>query len=230
MKKCNLCNSEKLLTSKGESQLLKDAYYVSCMDCGNVMILTNDTLIPTPTDDTKMTKAMIEDAAKAFSLNQGMLLQAASLTADNNMEPHMQPTTVKDAMQSYVNMHLHNAQEKCKCDECDCGNDVCETFGCCCENEEEYIDFDDFDESEENYEYLEVVPAEQVDKNLSLETASMLRTNGSNYLVILPSGEKHVYRNCSKEFILSIINSIGSHVQLFELNEVELKSEVKYNF
>ena len=86
------------------------------------------------------------------------------------------------------------------------------------------------DESEENYEYLEVVPAEEVDKNLSLETASMLRTNGSNYLVILPSGEKHVYRNCSKEFILSIINSIGSHVQLFELNEIELKSEVKYSF
>lgn len=221
MKKCNLCNSENLLTSKGKSQLLKDAYYVSCMDCGNVMILTNDTLIPTPTDDTKMTKAMIEDAARAFSLNQEMLLQAASLTADNNMEPHIQPTTVKDAMQAYVNMHLHNAQEEslCECDECDCEND-----------EEEYIDFDDFDESEENYEYLEVVPAEEVDKNLSLETASMLRTNGSNYLVILPSGEKHVYKNCSKEFILSIINSIGSHVQLFELNEIELKSEVKYSF
>lgn len=219
MKKCNLCNSEKLLTSKGESQLLKDSHYVSCMDCGNVMILTNDTLIPTPTDDTKMTKAMIEDAAKAFSLNQGMLLQAASLTADNNMEPHIQPTTVKDAMQAYVNMHLHNTQEECEYDESDCDNE-----------EEEYIDFDDFDESEENYEYLEAVPAEQVDKNLSLETASMLRTNGSNYLVILPSGEKHVYRNCSKEFILSIINSIGSHVQLFELNEIELKSEVKYSF
>ena len=186
--KCALCNSTNLLKAEKESALIKNAHYTNCMDCGNVMILLNDTLIPTPTED-------------------------------KDMETHMQPTTVKENMKNYVNMHMHTY------DELDEINDFTDLEECECE--EEIIPFDDFDG---DYGYLEQVREEEVDKELSLKVASELRTEGHNYLLILPNGDKQVYRNCSKEFILSIINSIGSHVQLFELNEIELKTQVKYNF
>lgn len=217
--KCALCNSTNLLKAEKESALIKNAHYTNCMDCGNVMILLNDTLIPTPTEDNEMTKAMIEDAAQAFKMNRGVSLQAVSLTEDKDMETHMQPTTVKENMKNYVNMHMHTY------DELDEINDFTDLEECECE--EEIIPFDDFDG---DYGYLEQVREEEVDKELSLKVASELRTEGHNYLLILPNGDKQVYRNCSKEFILSIINSIGSHVQLFELNEIELKTQVKYNF
>ena len=219
--KCALCNSTNLLKAEKESALIKNAHYTSCMDCGNVMILLNNTLIPTPTEDNEMTKAMIEDAAQAFKMNRGISLQAVSLTEEKNMETHMQPTTVKENIGNYVNMHLH------KFDELDEIEDFTDFDECDCEEEEELIDFDDFDG---DYGYLEQVKEEEVDKELSLQAASELRTESKDYLLILPNGEKQLFRNCSKEFILSIINSIGSHVQLFELNEIELKTQVKYNF
>lgn len=225
-KNCILCNSERLYTSGKESLLIKGAKYTSCLSCGNVMIDYNNTLIPTPQDDNEMTKAMIEDAAKAFELN-GAKLMAVSLTEEKNMESHMQPTTVKENMQNYVNMHIHKfdeldedeIEEFSDFDECDC--------------EEELIDFDDFDG---NYDYLVEQPIEvevekeEADKELSLQVASELRTEGRDYLLVMPDGRKQVYLKCSKEFIKSIINSVGSHVQLFELNEIELKTEVTYSF
>lgn len=216
--KCVLCNSKNLLKSEKESALIKNAHYASCKDCGNVMMMLNDTLVPTPTEDNAMTKAMIEDAAKSFGV-PGAFLQAVSLTAEKNMEPHMQPTVVKENIERHMNMQMNDSEEECDCEECDCV--VCDC------DEEEIIDFDDFDG---DYSYLEQIKEEEVDKELSLKAASELRTEGHDYLLILPNGEKQVYRNCSKEFILSIINSIGSHVQLFELNEIELKTQVKYNF
>lgn len=214
--KCNLCNSEKLMESLKESRLIPGAKYVTCKSCGNVMILSNGVLIPTPQTNDKMTQAMIEDAAIAFSEN-GKLM-AASLTG-KNCENEIQPTTVQDLMQDYVNNFINSMNELeediCDCDNCDC---------------EDYIDFDNFDESEENYDYLETVHEAEVNKNISLEAASTLKAEGRDYLVIHPSGAKHVYKNCSKQFLLDIINSIGSKVEVFELKEIELKQEVRYSF
>lgn len=213
---CKLCNSKRLYESNKESSLIKGAKYVSCLSCGNVMIDFNNTLIPTPQEDNEMTKAMIEDAAQAFNANSAQLM-AVSLTEEKNMEAHMQPTTVKDNMLAYINMHIHESDE-CDCEECDC-------------EDEELIDFDDFDG---NYDYLVEQPieveVEEADKELSLAAASELRTEGHDYLLVMPDGRKQVYLQCSKEFIKSIINSVGSHVQLFELKEIELKTEVTYSF
>lgn len=213
--KCNLCNSENLMESLKESRLIPGAKYVACKSCGNVMILTNGVLIPTPQTRDKMTQNIIEDAAIAFSENA--TLMAVSLTGET-LENEMQPSTVKNLVQEYVNKHMDSMEEKleeylCDCDDYDCDKD-----------------FIDFDDEEENYEYLGIIPESDVNKKLSLETASTLKAEGKDYLVIHPSGTKHVYKNCSKQFLLDIINSIGSKVEVFELKEIELKQEVKYSF
>lgn len=213
--KCNLCNSENLMESSKESRLIPGAKYVACKSCGNVMILTNGVLIPTPQTRDKMTQNIIEDAAIAFSENA--TLMAVSLTGET-LENEMQPSTVKNLVQEYVNKHMDSMEEKleeylCDCDDYDCDKD-----------------FIDFDDEEENYEYLGIIPESDVNKKLSLETASTLKAEGKDYLVIHPSGTKHVYKNCSKQFLLDIINSIGSKVEVFELKEIELKQEVKYSF
>ena len=205
MKKCILCNSTSLLKSQNESSIMKGCHYMACNHCGNVMIEVDDKLIPTPTTDNDMTKAMIEDAAKSFG-RMGQALQSVSLTADKNMEPHMQPTTVKENMQRYIEQHLHSSDD-----------------------EEEYEDFDNCEyENEDFYRYEE---KEEADKELSLETAEMLRIDESDYLIIVKTtGERHLYRNCSRDFVLSIINSMGKEVELFELKKIPLKTEVKYSF
>lgn len=213
--KCNLCNSENLMESLKESRLIPGAKYVTCKSCGNVMILTNGVLIPTPQTRDKMTQNIIEDAAIAFSENASLM--AVSLTGET-LENEMQPSTVKNLVQEYVNKHMDSMEEKleeylCDCDDYDCDKD-----------------FIDFDDEEENYEYLGIIPESDVNKKLSLETASTLKAEGKDYLVIHPSGTKHVYKNCSKQFLLDIINSIGSKVEVFELKEIELKQEVRYSF
>ena len=213
--KCNLCNSENLMESLKESRLIPGAKYVACKSCGNVMILTNGVLIPTPQTRDKMTQNIIEDAAIAFSENASLM--AVSLTGET-LENEMQPSTVKNLVQEYVNKHMDSMEEKleeylCDCDDYDCDKD-----------------FIDFDDEEENYEYLGIIPESDVNKKLSLEAASTLKAEGRDYLVIHPSGAKHVYKNCSKQFLLDIINSIGSKVEVFELKEIELKQEVKYSF
>lgn len=213
--KCNLCNSENLMESLKESRLIPGAKYVACKSCGNVMILTNGVLIPTPQTRDKMTQNIIEDAAIAFSENASLM--AVSLTGET-LENEMQPSTVKNLVQEYVNKHMDSMEEKleeylCDCDDYDCDKD-----------------FIDFDDEEENYEYLGIIPESDVNKNISLETASTLKAEGKDYLVIHPSGTKHVYKNCSKQFLLDIINSIGSKVEVFELKEIELRQEVRYSF
>ena len=213
--KCNLCNSENLMESSKESRLIPGAKYVACKSCGNVMILTNGVLIPTPQTRDKMPQNIIEDAAIAVSENASLM--AVSLTGET-LENEMQPSTVKNLVQEYVNKHMDSMEEKSEeylwdCDDYDCDKD-----------------FIDFDDEEENYEYLGIIPESDVNKNISLEAASTLKAEGRDYLVIHPSGTKHVYKNCSKQFLLDIINSIGSKVEVFELKEIELKQEVKYSF
>ena len=201
MKKCNLCNSENLMKSSKESRLVPGANYVACKSCGNVMMLSNDVLIPTPQQNNAMVKTMIEDAANAFSENG--LLMGVSLTG-RNFENDVQPTTVQNLVQDYVNNYI-----------------------------------DSMEELEENYEYLKKIPITNLDKEMSitnldkeisLKTASTLNKEGKDYLLIKPSGEKIVFKNCSKEFLLNIINDMKVQVEVFELNEIKLKQEVKYSF
>ena len=123
--KCNLCNSENLMESSKESRLIPGAKYVACKSCGNVMILTNGVLIPTPQTRDKMTQNIIEDAAIAFSENA--TLMAVSLTGET-LENEMQPSTVKNLVQEYVNKHMDSMEEKleeylCDCDDYDCDKD-----------------------------------------------------------------------------------------------------------
>lgn len=243
MKKCNLCNSENLMKSSKESRLVPGANYVACKSCGNVMMLSNDVLIPTPQQNNAMVKTMIEDAANAFSENG--LLMGVSLTG-RNFENDVQPTTVQNLVQDYVNNYIDSMEELKEdmycCDDCDFEDDSydcyddCDDCDCC--DCDDFIDFDDEDE-EENYEYLKKIPITNLDKEMSitnldkeisLKTASTLNKEGKDYLLIKPSGEKIVFKNCSKEFLLNIINDMKVQVEVFELNEIKLKQEVKYSF
>jgi hypothetical protein len=215
------------MKSSKESRLVPGANYVACKSCGNVMMLSNDVLIPTPQQNNAMVKTMIEDAANVFSENG--LLMGVSLTG-RNFENDVQPTTVQNLVQDYVNNYIDSMEELKEdtycCDDCD---------NCDCDD---FIDFDDEDE-EENYEYLKKIPITNLDKEMSitnldkeisLKTASTLNKEGKDYLLIKPSGEKIVFKNCSKEFLLNIINDMKVQVEVFELNEIKLKQEVKYSF
>lgn len=205
MRQCNLCNSEKLIESVKESQLVPGAKYVACSSCGNVMLLTNNTLIPTPTNHSVMTKVMIEDAANAFD-NQRLL--GVSLTGGRIMETDMQPSKVQDLIAEYVNNILDNMEDEEDFDmdmeeECDC-NEPCEI--CVYDNTRVIVDHKD-------------VELEDVYKDMH-----------KDYLLVNKAGEKQLYKDCNKEFMLDIINSIGSEVKLYEVKEIKLKQEVKYNF
>ena len=141
MKKCNLCNSENLMKSSKESRLVPGANYVACKSCGNVMMLSNDVLIPTPQQNNAMVKTMIEDAANAFSENG--LLMGVSLTG-RNFENDVQPTTVQNLVQDYVNNYIDSMEELKEDTYCcdDCNNCDCDDF----------IDFDDEDEADKDFE------------------------------------------------------------------------------
>lgn len=203
MKQCNLCNSENLMTSRKESNLVPGAKYVHCKSCGNVMLLTNDILIPTPNSDTDMTKAMIEDAANAFS-EQGL---ASSSLYGLNREPHMQPSNMVTALNEYVNTMIGQTEE--------------------IEDEEEF----DMDMEEENCDCSEPCEICECDNTRVLVNHNtILEETYKDYLLVNKAGEKQLYKGCDKEFILNVINSIGSEVKLYEIKEIKLKQEVKYNF
>lgn len=175
MNNCKNCNSTNLMTSAGESKLIPGAKYVACRDCGNVMMLVDETLIPTPTTETEMTKTMIEDATQCFDGNEARLL-GVSLTAEDNIR-------------RYVDGMLEEIQD----------------------------DEEEFDMDMEEYDYDE-------------ECVEDTSAEGNDYLLVSPSGEKQIYKNCSKEFMLNIINSLNGEVKLYEINEIELKQEIRYSF
>lgn len=213
MKKCNNCGNENLMVSKKESGVIKGANYVACTECGNIMLLINDTLLPTPNDNSPQTKLLIQDAADCF--DSLMVMGAASL--DGKTTPvDIQPSQTLDGLQDYVNSQLNEAlNDEVEEDEEEY-EDICDCEICNCNLEEEPLFEKDVYEG---------------DRDLSVAIAQdVYNQEGDDYLVILPSGEKQVYMDTSKDFIVNIVNNIGSHVRLFKISEVELKKEVRYNF
>ena len=105
-------------------------------------------------------------------------------------------------------------------------------------HEEEYDDLESEhyeDDYKDDYEDDECTCSECVCDNYIEEMKEEImndpfRPEGNDYLLILPSGEKQMFRNTSKEFMVNIINDIGSHIMLYELKPIELKKEVKYSF
>lgn len=207
MKKCNLCNSDALMESVGESRLIPGAKYVNCCSCGNMMILSEGVLIPTPQADNEMTKAMIEDAANCFLANYNGRLMAASLTG-KNCETHVQPTAVQQLMQNYVGEFIEKIEEAMNedCDECEeeCSN-------CCSPTLQE----------------------EQIDMNISLAAVSIRSNDGQaetkSYLLVRKDGNKQIIEGATKLFITEIINTIEEGFVLYEINEITPKTEVKYS-
>lgn len=213
MKKCNNCGNENLMVSKKESGVIKGANYVACTECGNIMLFINDTLLPTPNDNSPQTKLLIQDAADCF--DSLMVMGAASL--DGKTTPvDIQPSQTLDGLQDYVNSQLNEAlNDEVEEDEEEY-EDICDCEICNCNLEEEPLFEKDVYEG---------------DRDLSVAIAQdVYNQEGDDYLVILPSGEKQVYMDTSKDFIVNIVNNIGSHVRLFKISEVELKKEVRYNF
>lgn len=202
MKKCNLCNSEKLMESAKESQLIPGAKYVACNSCGNMMVLVNDTLIPTPTNHSAMTKVMIEDAANSFDQK----LLGVSLTGGRVMEADMQPSKVQNLIAEYVNNALDAIED-----------DIEEEFD---------MDIEEECDCDEPCEICECNNTRVIVNHKNVESDNMYK----DYLLVNKAGEKQLYKGCDKEFMLDIINSIGSEVKLYEVKEIKLKQEVKYNF
>lgn len=202
MKKCLNCNNENLMLSEKESNLIPNAKYATCSSCGNVMFLINDILIATPTNDNARTKLLIQDAANCFNM-PGI----ASL--DGKTTPvEVQPKQTIESIQEYIQQQL--------------------------EDHEEYDDDDYYDYEDEEYDdYIEVEMSEEDEKELqeTIEKAEKGYEPDPNYMILLlNSGEKHLYMNTSPEFMVNIINDIKEPFSLFELKHIELKTEVKYSF
>lgn len=116
---CLKCNND-FFINRGKSSYIDSIEYVLCGTCGNVMIIDeNEHLLPTPEHDSKLTKLMMIDAAKAF--NSSLVIAAIS-------------EEDKEALEEYLN--------ECYCN--DCCDDCCD---CCCdieEGQEEEITGQDF--------------------------------------------------------------------------------------
>lgn len=218
MKKCSNCQNDRLMVSQKESKVIQGAKYVACPNCGNIMLLINDIIVPTPTDNSPQTKLLIQDAADCF--DSLAMLGAASL--DGQTTPvDIQPTQALENANKYVENAINAALE----DE--------EEY-----HEEEYDDLESEhyeDDYKDDYEDDECTCSEYVCDNYIEEMKEEImndpfRPEGNDYLLILPSGEKQMFRNTSKEFMVNIINDIGSHIMLYELKPIELKKEVKYSF
>lgn len=240
MKQCVNCGSENLMTSNKESSFIPGAKYAVCKSCGNVMFLLNDTLIATPTNDTPRTKLLIQDATDCFDeTGRGI---AASLDG-KTMPVDIQPIQTIESIQEYIAQQLlaiNNEDD----DEFEEDEDDYEEE----EEYEEYIEeeFDcdkdcdaciegcpDFEDRKTEallngtpiYEETKTVKA-AVDMQDPIETIQVTEVKRHNYLILLSSGEKQLYMNTSKDFMLNIINDIGMKdrsFRLFELNEINVK-------
>lgn len=234
MKKCSNCGNEKLMVSVKESKLIKGAKYAACTDCGNMMILINNLLLPTPTEDSPRTKLLIQDASDCFD---SLMSLGGVASLDGKTTPiEIQPIQTLEHAKKYIEdqLDLHENIEKedyneyideqLECDEnCDECADGCPDFD---EKKAEAIAND-----EPVYRESKTVSAAIDMADFPVEEIQVTEVKASgNYLLLLPNGEKQLYMNTSKDFIINIINDIGSHFSLFELKYVDLKSEVKYSF
>lgn len=240
--RCNLCNSEHIMVSANESTLIPGARYCNCRGCGNMMIEKDNTIIPTPVEDNMLVKAMIEDASNAFRNNNGARLMAVSLNGQD-VQVNQQPIAVKQALADYVNQFvgINNTDEEYDEDEEDY---VLECDGMCEECEDGCPDFEERrEEAITNGQpvYKEILRAEiSVDSPVVAQT-TVVKPKEQNkpfkdYLILLPNGEKLMYKNCTKDAMLTTINNMHPNlkekVEVYELNKKELTSEtvVTYNF
>lgn len=240
MKKCTLCNSENLRISKATSKIIPGAKYAACNSCGNVNLLVNDVMIPTPQAEGKMTTALIKDAAEAFGTEN---LRRVSITGEDTVPMR----EIKTEIENYINSYMDN-EEICE---------VCGESPCICDKllEKDLDEFecdydcDNCDEGCPDFEEKKAaaikngtpVYVEQINGQISIDSLPEINTtitkitgNGTgnkNYVLFVEeTGEKKFFYNCSKEFILNIINDIGTHVKLYEMKEVKLKEKVTYSF
>ena len=130
MNTCVNCKNEDLIISTRESRVMPNTKYAACCQCGKVMLLINNMLLPTPTDDTPQTKLLIQDAADCFD-NLSSLGMAASL--DGLTTPiNIQPTQSIDSLRKDLSSMLSHIDEED-------------------EKYEEYEDEDYYDEDEDEY-------------------------------------------------------------------------------
>lgn len=232
MKQCVNCGNENLMTSNKESSFIPGAKYAVCKSCGNVMFLLNDTLIATPTNDSPRTKLLIQDAADCFGQSE----IAASLDG-RTIPVDVQPSQTIKSIQEYVEQQLRIINDEANNDEDDFEEEeyeeyIEEEFDCdkdCDACIEGCPDFEDRKtEALLNgtpiYEETKTVKA-AVDMQDPIETIQVTEIKRHNYLILFSSGEKQLYMNTSKDFMLNIINDIGMKdrsFRLFELNEVNV--------
>lgn len=204
MKNCLNCNSENLMVSEKESNLIPSAKYVTCRSCGNVMFRIQDTLIATPTDDNSRTKLLIQDAANCFGMEGAASLDGKTIPVE------IQPVQTIESIKAYIEDQLQ--KENYDFDEDDCDEEY---------EEEEYDEYIEKEMTEEEREDLQAI----------IEEAEKGYEPDPNFMILLHnSGEKHMYMNTSPEFMLNIINDIKEPFSLFELKHIPLKTEVKYSF
>lgn len=201
MKQCLNCNSENLMISEKESNLIPTAKYATCRSCGNVMFVINDALISTPTNDSARTKLLVQDAADCFNMNNVV----ASLDG-RSVPVEIQPIQAIESIKEYVEQQLQKTFE-----------------------EEEYEESIDDEMFEQEYDD-ELMLSDEEAKAIQDQLNGKFKPH-PNYMILLHnSGEKHLYMNTSQDFMLNIINDIKEPFSLFELNHIKLKTEVKYSF
>lgn len=237
--RCNLCNSESVIVSADESVLMPGVRYCSCTACGNVMIVKDGVIIPTPTEDNMLVKAMIEDASNAFKNNRGARLLAVSLN-NSDIQLRQQPIAVKESLADYVNQFVginNTEDEEAEIIEFECDG-MCEE----CEN-----GCPDFEEKKEeallNGEpvYEEKVTAEMsigrsnVDHYTTVKPVTPKKESQfKDYLILLPNGDKLIFKESTKDAILNTINDMHpnfkANVEVYELTKKELLTETVVNY
>lgn len=201
-KSCTNCNNENLIISQRESKVMPKSKYAACTKCGKVMMLMNDILIPTPTDESPRTKLLIQDAADCFT--ELMSLGGAASLDGQTTPVNMQPTQALESAKASLLAAATTADD-----------------------EEYEVEYDEYYEDEYDLDDEEIEDYEDMQRNMLIENTA---PEYKDYLLVHPSGEKQLYRNTSKDFMINIINDIGSHIMLYELKAVELKTQITYSF
>lgn len=235
MKKCSNCGNEKLMVSVKESKLIRGAKYAACTDCGNMMILINGLLLPTPTEDSPRTKLLIQDASDCFD---SLMSLGGVASLDGKTTPiEIQPIQTLEHAQKYIEdqlyLHMTHVEEE------DYEEYIDDQFSCDEECDRCSEGCPDFDEKKAEaiangqpvYQESKTMSAAVDMSGFPVEEINVTEVKPSgNYLLLLPNGEKQLYMNTSKGFIINIINDIDTDFSLFELKLVDIKSEVKYSF
>lgn len=213
MMKCNICNNERITLSNKSSKLISNLNYAACSSCGNIMLVVNEnTIVPTPTSKSVVTKVLIQDASDCFSTAEETFDEKA-------INCGILETQNIDLIQRYISTYLDNLNQEKEYDHIDCD---------CDDQEDECVSASQMDNESDIKMLKETFNG---DNEISMTLAEVaFASKGENYLLILPSGEKQIYMNTSKDFVINIINDIGSHMSLYRLNEIKLKQEVRYSF